>query len=106
MEKEERSDVEWNIVNKKTICSWQKFLKFWKQHYPKIRLASPSADICTDCHVFFNRSKFAGAGTDLNPNSINNNTTRNEINGYDDNPPNSTTTLQNENEIENQSKFH
>jgi hypothetical protein len=33
--------------------------------YPLIRIAAPSADICTDCHIFFNRSKYAAAADNL-----------------------------------------
>lgn len=41
-----------------------------------IRIASPSADICSDCHVFFNRSKYAtrnlvGTNSVVNDNSTN-----------------------------------
>jgi hypothetical protein len=28
-----------------------------------IQIASPSADICTDCHIFFNRAKYNAPGT-------------------------------------------
>ena len=57
--KTERSDAQWNEENEKTICSWKKFLSFWESEYPLVRIAAPSADICTECHIFFNRSKYA-----------------------------------------------
>ena len=63
--KKERSDAQWNEENKKPICSWGKFISFWQTEYPLIRIASPSADICTDCHIFFNRSKYAVAAENL-----------------------------------------
>ena len=74
--KAERSDPGWDPNNKKPICSWWAFLKFWEKEYKNIRIASPSADICTDCHVFFNRSKYAtrnlvGTNSDHNDNSTN-----------------------------------
>jgi hypothetical protein len=56
--KTERSDPEWNVQNKKTICSWHAFLQFWDRNYPMIRLSSPAADICTDCHIFYNSQKY------------------------------------------------
>jgi len=64
--KTERSDAQWNEENEKTICSWKKFLSFWESEYPLVRIAAPSADICTECHIFFNRSKYAVAAENLN----------------------------------------
>ena len=55
---EERTDEAWGTQQHKKICSWPTFLYFWKTHYPLIQIASPSADICTDCHIFFNRAKY------------------------------------------------
>ena len=92
IQKTERSDAEWRIENKKTICSWWKFLKFWESHYANVRLASPSADICTDCHIFFNRSKYTTRAS-----AADRPTTRtNNSNEYVD-PP-TTTVLENETE--------
>jgi hypothetical protein len=59
--KTERSDAQWNESSKKSICSWKKFLSFWESEYPLVRIASSSADICTESHIFFNRSKYAVA---------------------------------------------
>jgi hypothetical protein len=56
--KSPRTDQLWNENNKQRICSWSSFTNFWEAHYPLIRIGSPSADICTDCHIFFNKSKF------------------------------------------------
>ena len=86
--KTERSDQQWNIADKKTICSWHAFLKFWERNYPMIRLASPSADICTDCHIFFNRAKYVARrpanelSDDSSSNSLNNDARTNESNLY------------------------
>ena len=66
IKKTERSDPEWNNENHKTICSWGTFLHFWNRHYPMIRLGPPAADICTDCHVFFNRTKYMVPALDTN----------------------------------------
>ena len=63
--KEERTDDGWDVANNKRTCGWSTFLRFWEKHYPSIRLGSSSADICTDCHVFFNRSKHAGASDNV-----------------------------------------
>ena len=71
--KTERSDANWRVEDQKMICSWWAFLVFWDTNYPKIRLGSPSADICTDCHIFFNRTKYAAPSDD----SSDTNTTRN-----------------------------
>jgi hypothetical protein len=60
---EERTDEAWGTQQQKKICSWPTFLYFWKTHYPLIQIASLSADICTDCHIFFNRAKYNAPGT-------------------------------------------
>jgi hypothetical protein len=50
------------------------FWQFWKEHYPNIIVRRPTADICDDCYVFYNRVKYSkrsqqspiGAGTNSN----------------------------------------
>ena len=59
----ERSDAQWDNGNKKTICHWKTFLSYWENNFPQLRIAAPSADICSECHVFFNRSKYAVAAS-------------------------------------------
>ena len=56
-----RTDGQWNAGDEKRICDWHTFLIFWDKHYPLVRIAPPSTDICTDCHIFFNREKYKGA---------------------------------------------
>eukprot|EP00978_Attheya_sp_CCMP212_P020732 scaffold59674_cov28-Attheya_sp.AAC.1 len=34
------------------------FVEFWKKEYPKMRITRPQADICGDCYVFVNQSKY------------------------------------------------
>jgi hypothetical protein len=34
------------------------FLEFWKKEYPKMWITRPRADICGDCYVFANQSKY------------------------------------------------
>ena len=62
--KKRGEDDDWNVAHTKTVCGWSTFLRFWDQNYPLIRLASPAADICTDCHIFFNRTKYVVAAED------------------------------------------
>ena len=62
IKKEKRTDEQWDPQNEKTICSWTRFLSFWRLHYPLIRIAMASHDICTECHTFFNRSKYRVSG--------------------------------------------
>ena len=47
-----RTDGQWNAGDEKRICDWHTFLIFWDKHYPLARIAPPSTDICTDCHIF------------------------------------------------------
>ena len=70
--KTEKSDKEWDPTNKKRICSWPTFLTFWAENYPLIRIGTASADICTDCHIFFNRSKYttSSGGEESSQNTI------------------------------------
>ena len=69
--KSPRTDQLWNESNKKRICSWSSFTNFWEAHYPLIRIGSPSADICTDCHIFFNKSKFNAGDEDTTTVEVN-----------------------------------
>jgi hypothetical protein len=64
IKKEKRTDEQWNPQDEKTICSWARFWSFWKSHYPLIRIATASHDICTECHTFFNRSKYRVSGAE------------------------------------------
>ena len=41
------------------ICSWFKFCSFWKENYPKLRVGFTTEDVCTMCHVFHNKMKYA-----------------------------------------------
>ena len=85
--KTERSDANWRVEDQKMICSWWAFLVFWDTNYPKIRLGSPSADICTDCHIFFNRTKYASPSDDSSTSNSSeiNTTMNNQLLSY--NPP-------------------
>ena len=56
-----RTDEQWEAGNEKRICSWQWFLTFLDINYPLVQIKSASADICTDCHIFFNRTKYTTA---------------------------------------------
>lgn len=56
-----REDQDWveNTENEPSkICHWRSFWKFWQQSFPKLRVRKPSADVCGDCHKFFNRIKY------------------------------------------------
>mmetsp|Transcript_29631 Transcript_29631/g.43117 ORF Transcript_29631/g.43117 Transcript_29631/m.43117 type:complete len:202 (+) Transcript_29631:254-859(+) len=35
----------------KKVCSWFKFLHFWKAHYSNIKVRAKGADTCTDCMI-------------------------------------------------------
>jgi hypothetical protein len=66
-------------------CSWWAFLAFWDTNYPNICLGSPSADICMDCHIFFNRTKYAAPSDDSstsNSSEINTSTRNNQLLSY------------------------
>ena len=45
-------------LTSKPICHWATFQRFWKREYPLLRLPKPSADICSDCHVYHNRFRY------------------------------------------------
>jgi hypothetical protein len=70
-----RTDEQWEAGNEKRICSWRSFLTVWDINYPLVQIKSASADICTDCPIFFNRMKY---------------TTANEATAEEDDHPNTT----------------
>ena len=65
--------------------SWEAFRLFWKQHYPKVVIRRPTADICDECFIFANRHKYRakvvdsdGDGSDDDDDNLNKNTENNE----------------------------
>ena len=47
------------------ICSWSCFSSVWASKCPIIKVRPPSRDICTDCFIFKNMSKFNTIRKDL-----------------------------------------
>jgi hypothetical protein len=43
------------------ICSWPRFWNFWNEHYYHLKLRKLTKDICGDCFIYFNRSKYDGS---------------------------------------------
>jgi len=41
------------------LASWKKYRDFWNEHYPHLKVGKPSEDICSLCHQFTLRHKFA-----------------------------------------------
>jgi hypothetical protein len=39
--------------------SWFGFLEFWKSWFKTLKIGKPMEDVCTDCHLYANRFKFA-----------------------------------------------
>ena len=42
-----------------SIPSWTKFLDFWKQSYPHLKINSSAEDLCGDCYRYHNQEKYA-----------------------------------------------
>ena len=57
--RKEREDEQWIALQRerKPICSWIAFWRMWQQDFPKLKISSPAADICGECHKFNNRMK-------------------------------------------------
>jgi hypothetical protein len=53
--KEKNKNKDGSDVETEPICVFSTFLCFWKVHYPKLRLKSPSEDVCTYCYQFHNK---------------------------------------------------
>lgn len=58
-----RTDEQWvdQGIEPNETCHWHTFWSYWKKHFPNLRVRKPSADVCGDCHKFFNRIKFKSA---------------------------------------------
>ena len=41
------------------IPSWFGFRSFWRREFPKLRLGRSTEDVCTECHNFHNRFRYA-----------------------------------------------
>eukprot|EP00536_Pseudo-nitzschia_multiseries_P019496 jgi/Psemu1/61028/gm1.61028_g len=53
--------------DRKIICSWPYFLKYWDTNFPNIKIVSRSADVCSKCHVFCNRLRYVRYETTTEP---------------------------------------
>eukprot|EP00536_Pseudo-nitzschia_multiseries_P018530 jgi/Psemu1/56085/gm1.56085_g len=57
---------EWD---RKLICSWPYFLKYWDTNFPNNKIVSRSADVCSKCHVFRNHLRYVRYETTTEPGS-------------------------------------
>jgi hypothetical protein len=55
-----RKDDEWIALHQepKSICSWAAFWRKWPKDFPNLKISSPAADICGECHKFSQRMKY------------------------------------------------
>eukprot|EP00536_Pseudo-nitzschia_multiseries_P003616 jgi/Psemu1/8182/gm1.8182_g len=53
--------------DRKLICSWPYFLKYWDTNFPNINIVSWSTDICSKCHVFHNCLRYVRYETTTEP---------------------------------------
>jgi hypothetical protein len=45
-------------LERKEIGAWSSFEKYWKQHYPNLKIRASSEDICSECHIVAIRYKY------------------------------------------------